>query len=124
MSAFLAFTIIGIVTGAIYAIAATGLVVTYTSSGIFNIAHGAIGMMMAFTYWELRVTRHWPALLALVVVLFILAPLLGAVIERVLIRRLRGATVAQSLVVTVGLMVMLLGIAESIWSPTKGRQLP
>src|SRR5947209_20392017 len=102
MSAFLAFTIIGIVTGAIYAIAATGLVVTYSTSGIFNIAHGAIGMMMAFTYWELRVHRHWPAPLALVVVLFILAPALGALIERVLIRRLRGATVAQSLVVTVG----------------------
>jgi len=124
MSAFLAFTIFGIVTGAIYAIAATGLVVTYSTSGIFNIAHGAIGMLMAFMYWELRVNHHWPALLALVVVLFVVAPILGAAIERVLIRRLRGATVAQSLVVTVGLMVMLLGIGESIWSPTKGRQLP
>jgi branched-chain amino acid transport system permease protein len=124
MSAFLAFTIFGIVTGAIYAIAATGLVVTYSTSGIFNIAHGAIGMMMAFMYWELRVNRGWPAPLALVVVLFIIAPALGALIERVLIRRLRGATVAQSLVVTVGLMVMLLGLAESIWSPTKPHNLP
>jgi branched-chain amino acid transport system permease protein len=48
VSQFLTFTIIGIVTGAVYAVAATGLVVTYTTSGIFNIAHGAIGMVMAF----------------------------------------------------------------------------
>jgi branched-chain amino acid transport system permease protein len=124
LSEFLAFTIIGIVTGAIYAIAATGLVVTYSTSGIFNIAHGAIGMLMAFTYWELRVNHHWPAPIALIVVIFIIAPALGAVIERVLIRRLRGASVAQALVVTVGLMVMLLGIGQSIWTPTTGRQLP
>jgi branched-chain amino acid transport system permease protein len=124
MSAFLAFTIIGIVTGAIYAIAATGLVVTYSTSGIFNIAHGAIGMLMAFTFWELRVNRHWPTPLAFIAVVFVVAPALGAVIERVLIRRLRGASVAQTLVVTVGLMVMLLGIGQSIWTPTTGRELP
>jgi branched-chain amino acid transport system permease protein len=124
LSEFLAFTIIGIVTGAIYAIAATGLVVTYSTSGIFNIAHGAIGMLMAFMYWELRINHHWPAPIALIVVIFIIAPALGAVIERVLIRRLRGASVAQALVVTVGLMVMLLGIGQSIWTPITGRQLP
>ena len=58
METFLAFTVVGIVTGAIYAVAASGLVVTYTTSGIFNFAHGAIGMFMAFVYWQLRVHRH------------------------------------------------------------------
>ena len=43
MHEFLEFTIIGIVLGAAYAVAASGLVVTYATSGIFNIAHGAIG---------------------------------------------------------------------------------
>src|SRR5438309_8114637 len=124
MSEFLAFTIIGIVTGAIYAIAATGLVVTYSTSGIFNIAHGAIGMLMAFMYWELRINHHWPAPIALIVVIFIIAPALGAAIERILIRRLRGASVAQALVVTVGLMVMLLGVGQSIWTNQTGRHLP
>jgi branched-chain amino acid transport system permease protein len=124
VSEFLAFTVIGLVTGAIYAIAATGLVVTYSTSGIFNIAHGAIGMMMAFLFWELRVNRHVPTLLAVIIVVFVVAPLLGALIERALIRRLRNATVAQSLVVTVGLLVLLLGVAQSIWSPQTGRELP
>ncbi|MGZ4105181.1 MAG: ABC transporter permease [Actinomycetota bacterium] len=124
MNVFLSFTVIGIVTGAIYAIAATGLVVTYSTSGIFNIAHGAIGMVMAFLYWELRVHRHWPAPLALALIVLVIAPALGALIERTLMRRLRGATVAASLVVTVGLMVLLLGIGEAIWDPTVGRELP
>src|SRR5205807_1321144 len=120
---FLQYTVLGIVTGAVYAIAATGLVVTYSTSGIFNIAHGAIGMVMAFLYWELRINHHWPAPIALFIVVFVAAPLLGAVIERTLMRRLRGASVAQSLVVTVGFLVLLLGVGEAIWKPTVAREL-
>ncbi len=44
----------GLTTAAIYAIAATGLVLTYTTTGVFNFAHGGVGMMAAFTYWQLR----------------------------------------------------------------------
>lgn len=124
MSQFIAFTIVGIVTGSVYAVGASGLVVTYATSGIFNIAHGGIGMLMAFTFWELRVHQGWPAPIALIVVVFIIAPLFGAFIERTLIRGLRGATVATSLVVTVGLMVGLIGLAQGIWKPTEGRNLP
>jgi branched-chain amino acid transport system permease protein len=123
VSVFLAYTIIGVVTGAVYAVAASGLVVTYATSGIFNIAHGAIGMLMAFMYWQLRVHQHWPAPLALFVVVIVLAPLLGALIERVLMRGLRGASLATSLVVTVGLMVGLIGLAQNIWSPQDAREL-
>jgi branched-chain amino acid transport system permease protein len=119
---FLAFTIVGIVTGSVYAVAASGLVVTYTTSGIFNFAHGAMGMFMAFTYWELRVHHGWPALPALIVVLAGFAPLLGGVVERVLMRGLEGASVGTSLVVTVGLLVGLMGAAQAIWPP-EARQL-
>ena len=82
MSEFLSFTIAGIVTGSVYSVAATGLVVTYTTSGIFNIAHGAIGMVMAFLYWQLRVDWGVPAPVALILVVFVLAPLFGAMTER------------------------------------------
>ena len=124
MEKFLSFTILGIVTGAVYFVAASGLVVTYATSGIFNIAHGAIGMLMAFTYWELVVNQGWPAWIALIVVVVILAPLLGAAIERVLMRGLRNASVATSLTVTVGLMVGLIGLAQNIWDPQDPRSLP
>jgi branched-chain amino acid transport system permease protein len=123
MDQLIAYTIIGIVTGSIYAIGASGLVLTYATSGIFNIAHGAIGMIMAFLYWELRVHQGWPGPLALIVVLLIIAPLFGAAVERVLMRGLRNASFGTSLVVTVGLMVGLIGAANTIWSPTESRQL-
>jgi branched-chain amino acid transport system permease protein len=123
MSEFLSFTIIGIVTGSVYAITASGLVLTYTTSGIFNFAHGGIGMLMAFTYWELRFNRGWPAPLAIFVVVFVIAPLIGALIERVLMRNLHGRATGTSLVVTIGLMVMVMGIAQGAWPP-QARSFP
>ncbi len=123
MSDLLRFTIVGVVNGAVYAIAASGLVVTYTTSGIFNFAHGALGMVLAFAFWELSVNQGLPVILSLIIVLGIIAPLLGVVLERVLFRRLSKAPVAVSLVVTVGLLVMLLGAAQTIWPP-ESRVLP
>jgi branched-chain amino acid transport system permease protein len=124
MSAFLSFTVVGLVAGCIYALTASGLVVTYTTSGVFNFAHGAIGMIAAFAYWELAVNQGWPAWAAVIVVLLILAPLMGAVIERVLMRPLHGASVEVNLTVTVGLLLVLLGIASAIWNPTQTRTSP
>ena len=124
MTQFFNFTIIGIITGAIYAVAASGLVVTYTTSGVFNFAHGAIGMIMAFIYWDLRVHHHWPAPLALIMVLFVLAPLFGALIERVLMRNLRSSDTGTSLVITIALLLGLIGVAFVAYPNGTPRVLP
>ena len=124
MDALLSYTIVGLVTGCIYALTATGLVVTYTTSGIFNFAHGAIGMMAAFSYWQLTVPWGWPAWVALPAVLFVAAPLFGGLVERVLIRPLRGAAADLSIVITLGLLLFLLGVANVAWKPTEPRVLP
>ena len=121
---FLTYTVVGIVTGCLYALTASGLVVTYTTSGIFNFGHGAIGMFMAFTYWQLAVGWGLPVPVALLLVLFVLAPLSGALIERVVIRPLYGASLSVSLVVTLGLLLGLLGVADAIWNPQVTRYLP
>ncbi|MFL5336141.1 MAG: ABC transporter permease subunit, partial [Geminicoccaceae bacterium] len=107
--------VIGVVYGCIYALAACGLVVTYQTSGIFNFAHGAIGMFAAWAYWQLAVSWNWPKPLAVVLVLLVLAPVLGLFIERVLIRPLYGAAVDITVVVTLGLLLSLVGIAFLIW---------
>ena len=122
MRDFLQFTIIGLAGGAIYAVSASGLVLTYTTSGVFNFAHGAMGMIMAFLFWELQVERGWPTWLALVVVLLVVAPLMGALIERLLIRNLEGAPLVASLVVTIGLMLGLMSLASILW-PTQARRI-
>jgi branched-chain amino acid transport system permease protein len=117
---FIRLTIFGLVAAAIYFVAASGLVLTYTTSGIFNFAHGAIGMVAAFVYWELRFNPDGPELptpLALFLVLGVLAPLFGMLIERVLIRNLQGASLATTLVVTVGMLAFLIGLAQTRWPP-------
>ena len=62
MNEFISLTVAGIATyGCVYALTAMGLVVTYTTSGIFNFAQGAIGMIAAFFFYELsRVWHQWP----------------------------------------------------------------
>jgi branched-chain amino acid transport system permease protein len=124
VTTFLALSLTGLVVGCIYALTACGLVVTYTTSGVFNFAHGAIGMVAAFSYWQL--TEGWglPVWLSLVLVLLVLAPLFGAAVERVLIRPLYGAPIGITLVVTLGLLVTLIGLANLAWDPQTTRVLP
>jgi branched-chain amino acid transport system permease protein len=57
-------------------------------------------------------------------VLVVLAPLFGLFIEMGLMRPLRGAPVDLTVVVTLGLLLALVGIANSVWSPTVSRVLP
>lgn len=118
---WLTFTVLGVTTGAIYAIAASGLVVTYTTSGVFNFAQGAFGMLGAFVYWQLRFAWGWPAPVALVLVLLVLAPLFGAAVERVVMRGLEGVSEITSTVVTIGLLAMSIGIANIVWPPAGRR---
>ncbi|HEY4929630.1 MAG TPA: ABC transporter permease [Acidimicrobiales bacterium] len=121
MSNFLQFTVFGVMLGAGYAIAATGLVVTYTTSGVFNFAQGAVGMIAAFGYWELVSAHHQPTWAALLIVLILGASIAGAFVERVLMRRLHGASAERPVMVTLGLMVILTGVATVVWSPTVQR---
>jgi branched-chain amino acid transport system permease protein len=123
VSDFLQYTVFGVMLGAGYAIAATGLVVTYTTSGVFNFAQGAVGMVAAFCYWELVSAHNVPVLVSLLIILVVGASISGALVERVLMRRLHGASSERPVMVTLGLMVILTGAATLIWSPTTERQV-
>jgi branched-chain amino acid transport system permease protein len=124
MDQFLEATITGLATAAVLAVAASGLVLTYTTTGIFNFAHGAIGMLGAFAYWQVRVDWGWPAPVALLVVLGVLGPLLGLVIERFVMRGLEDAPEAPRTVVSIGLLAACLGLGLWVWSPDVSRPLP
>ncbi len=117
MDEFLRLTILGLCTASIFALAASGLVLTYTTTGIFNFAHGAIGMLGAFAYWQLQVAWGWPVPLALAIVILGLAPALGLVLERGIMRGLHDAPETVRIVVTISLLVLLLGLGMWIWSP-------
>jgi branched-chain amino acid transport system permease protein len=121
---FLRLTILGLTTASIFALAASGLVLTYTTTGIFNFAHGAIGMLGAFAYWQLETDWGWPAPIALATVLLVLAPGMGLLIERVIMRGLTDAPETVRIVVTISLLVFLLGIGLWAWSPQEPHQPP
>jgi branched-chain amino acid transport system permease protein len=124
MSEFLSFTVVGLVTGCIYALIGTGLVVTYTTTGIFNFAHGAVGMFAAFAFWQLWQGWHVNPVVALVLALLVIAPAIGLVIERLLMRPLHGAPPDVLIVVSLGLLLALVGSAQLIWDPSSFRRLP
>ncbi|MCU1454891.1 MAG: branched-chain amino acid ABC-type transport system, permease component [Acidimicrobiales bacterium] len=113
--------VLALSSGAIYALAASGLVVTYTTSGIFNFAHGAIAMFAAFMYWQLRSGDAWhlPAPVALLLVLGVFAPALGYAIDRLIMRRLHDASPITRIVVPIGLLVALIQLASVIWPPDR-----
>jgi branched-chain amino acid transport system permease protein len=123
MSSLLSFTVLGIFTGAAYAIAASGLVLTYSTTRVFNIAHGAFGMVMAFVYWDFSQRQGIPGWISLGLVLLVVAPLFGLFVQRFVTRGLGDAPVSVSLVVTVGLFVGLIGVAQQIWPPA-ARSVP
>jgi ABC-type branched-subunit amino acid transport system ATPase component/branched-subunit amino acid ABC-type transport system permease component len=101
----------GMVTGAIYSIMASGLVLTYTTSGIFNFAHGAIAFSVAYLYYQL-ISAGMPIVPALVLSVFIFAPLLGLALDRLLLRRLASAPVYAKIVGTIGLLIALPALVQ------------
>jgi branched-chain amino acid transport system permease protein len=125
MNEFISLTVAGIATyGCVYALTAMGLVVTYTTSGIFNFAQGAIGMIAAFFFYELSRVWHIPALLALIISVFIFAPAIGATLERVVMRRLENAALEAKLTVSIALLLLGIALATAIWNPQTVRNLP
>ena len=122
MDQFIAFGIVGLSTAAIYAIISSGLVVTYATTGVFNFAHGATGMMAAFAYWQLSVGWGWPVWLALPVILVVVAPLFGILVE-LLMRPVQGLGDAEKLVMTIALLSGLIALARWIWDPMEPRSL-
>ncbi len=123
MDKFLTFTIVGLSLAAIYAVIASGLVLTYTTTGIFNFAHGAAGMLAAFAYWQLRFDWGWPVPICLVLILGVMAPLFGVLLEVVVMRGLRGTTDTVKLVVSISLLLFMIGLAQLLWPPGVSRPM-
>ena len=95
----------GVPVGAVYALIAIGFVLTYKTSGVFNLAFGAQAFVSAAAYYEMHVRRDWPLWLSLLLAVGVLAPLLGLAMERLVFRHLRGASPVAKLVASLGLLV-------------------
>src|SRR5947208_2571940 len=119
---------LGLVVGSVYALAGTGLVLTYRISGVYNFAQGGIGMFFAYLFFQLNEggpmnllfghytqTFKLPSVVALVLVVAVIAPAFGWMLDAVLFRRLRDASTVVKIVATIGVLIALQGAAGLIW---------
>ncbi|WP_405905776.1 ATP-binding cassette domain-containing protein [Streptomyces sp. NBC_00828] len=107
MSDLLGFVLSGLVSGALYALLATGLVLSYSASGLFNFAHGATAYLCALVFYELHSGLDWPAVPTAVLVIGVLAPTLGWGLDRLMFRKLARVGETAQIVATIGLLVAL-----------------
>ncbi len=114
----------GISLGAVLLLAATGLAITFGVMGVINMAHGEMVMIGAYTTFVVQqlVAAFAPALtqfglLFAVPAAFLVAGVLGVVIERTMIRFLYGRPL-ETLLATWGLSLVLQQAVRSIFGAT------
>jgi branched-chain amino acid transport system permease protein len=113
VSRFIDLTLNGVANGAIYAAVGLSLVLIWRATRILNFAQAGMLMLTTFVAWTVvdAGASYWVAF----AVALLCGLVLGAVVERVVIRRVEGAPDLNAVIVTIGLLVLLQAIAGMIW---------
>ncbi|MFI8826293.1 ATP-binding cassette domain-containing protein [Streptomyces sp. NPDC053431] len=114
MGDLLAFGLSGLVSGALYALLATGLVLSSAASGVFNFAHGATAYLCALAFHELHSGFGWPAVPTALLLVLVVAPGLGWGLDRLMFRKLARVGATAQITATIGLLVAL--PAAGLWA--------
>ncbi len=103
----------GIGSGVIYASFALALVLIFRATGILNFAQGEMALFTTYIHWKLT---EWdlPVWLAIVVTV-IIGFMLGAVIERIVIRPVEQSSALVLVIVTIGLFLAFNSLAPAIF---------
>ncbi|MEV4289517.1 ATP-binding cassette domain-containing protein [Nonomuraea bangladeshensis] len=104
---FFSITISGAVSGAIYALLAIGLVLSHSTSRIFNFGHAATAFAAAYLYHQFHVALGWNKWLTLLVIVALFAPLMGWAWDRLVFRRLADAEESTKIVAGVGVLIVV-----------------
>src|SRR5690625_3961189 len=113
MATFIQLVIDGLSLGSIYAALALAIVMVNQATGMINFAQGAMAVVSAYVAYAFLV-QGLPVVVALILAI-ILSFILGAIIERTLIRRFEQGDPDTAVVVTIGLLTLFTGIAGWIW---------
>ena len=100
------YLVVGLVIGGVYAISATGIVVTYVSTGVLNFAFAGLAYFIARFYNYLLVQQHLGIATSAVLAVFVSGPALGVVLYLLLFRWLRSSTDLIKITATIGLSVV------------------
>jgi branched-chain amino acid transport system permease protein len=113
---FIDLTLNGISTGAIYAAVALALVLIWRSTRIVNFAQGA--MLMFTTFIASGVINGGGSYFLAFAVALASGLVLGAVVERVVVRPVENAPPLNAVILTLGLYTLLVAVAGMIWGNT------
>jgi len=122
MTQLIQLTIYGLANGALLALAALGFVLIYKASGVVNFAQGKFLSVGAYALYAGHVLLHLPLLLAALFSLLV-AVLLGAAVERLVLRRLIGEAPIVLVMVTIGLSAALEAVVQVSFGTTP-REMP
>jgi len=114
MASLISHIISGAMVGLLYALIAMGFVIIYRSARVFNLAQGEVVVIGAFILWTFAQSLGLPMWLSLALA-FLASLVLGLLIERVILRPLVGEELFALVMVTIGLMVFLRGLALVLW---------
>src|SRR5260370_11102371 len=121
MAAFTAYTIIGLSLGAVFSLAALGIVLIYRTTGVLNFAHGTLVMFSIFVAWQIfygwsrPVWSGWLQVAVAVVAAIVFAALLGLFVELAVFRWVRTRPPVVKAVITIGVLLALQSAASLIW---------
>lgn len=112
MEQFLQQALSGIASGSLFAILALAIVMIYRSTDVLNFAQGEMALFSTFIAWTfLTRMEFWPAFFLSLLV----AAVMGAALERFVLRHVEGAPVLNAVIVTLGLFVVFGGLSLSVW---------
>jgi branched-subunit amino acid ABC-type transport system permease component len=86
---------------------AVGLVITFRTTGVFNLAYGAQAFTAAFLFDLLVRSQGLPVWAAFVVAVLVVSPGLGWLFDRVLFRHIPTASTTAKVVSAVGLLIAI-----------------
>src|SRR5690606_39561436 len=115
-----ALPISGIGTGGLYALTGLCFVLIYKATSVVNLAIGEMLMIGAYVFFAFAAGMALPIWLAILAAL-VAGGLLGAVVERAMIRPMLGESPISVFMVTVGLASILVGLVELIWTANPQR---
>ena len=104
----------GLAVGSLYALVALGFVIIYKATGVINFAQGGLVLLGAYLTFDFRQTFGVPFALAVLCAMLGVA-LVGALTERLVLRRMVGQPVFAVLMITVGLLFIIEQVVTGVW---------
>lgn len=104
----------GVFVGMMYALVAAGIALIYKTSGIANLAQGALAMMGAYFAWAATALIGLPVWLAIPLSLIAMFAV-GALIERFALRQMIGQPIIMAIMLTMGMEIMLRGLLPGVF---------